>query len=206
VKTEADVRTRFAAIAALALAIGLVLPAPASAQAGSPAAQTPATAKPAPSGDNHGDYEIGVDFFDRVRNRGVTTTYKPGWYAGASYRITHTISVVGELGGDYKKQSGTSLYVYTFSGGARFQSGTAAARVKPFAQILMGTGMDNGGVGQSPTKNHFPFVTPGGGVDLGVATHFAARLKLDFPLYATFGDVHKGMRLSVGVSVPVGTK
>ena len=32
------------------------------------------------------------------------------------------------------------------------------------------------------------------------------RLKLDFPLYATFGDVHKGIRMSLGISMPVGTK
>ena len=61
-----------------------------------------------------------------------------------------------------------------------------------------GTGIDNGSVGQSPTKNHFPVVTPGGGVDLRATKHLAARLKLDFPLYATFGDVHKGLRLSLG--------
>jgi hypothetical protein len=196
------VRIRIAAVTTLALVLGLILPAPASAQAGSTASKPSAS----PSGDDHGDYEIGINFFDRVRNRGVTTTYKPGWYAGASYRITHAISVVGELGGDYKKQSGRSLYVYTFSGGVRFESGAKAQRVKPFAQLLMGTGVDNGSVGQSPTKNHFPVVTPAGGVDLGVAKHVAARLKLDFPLYATFGDVHKGLRLSLGASIPVGKK
>jgi len=158
------------------------------------------------TGDYHGDYEAGVNFFDRILNRGVTTTYSPGWHAGASYRITHVISVVGEAAGDYNKDEGTTFYVYTFSGGARFQSGAKAARLRPFAQVLLGTGMDNGAVGQSPTKNHFPVVTPGGGIDVGVAKHLAARVKLDFPLYATFGDVHKGLRLSLGASVPVGTK
>jgi hypothetical protein len=181
------------------------LPAPAAAQAGSPA---PPKAAPStgPGTDDHGDYEIGVNFFDRVRNRGETTTYSPGWYAGASYRLTHAISVMGEIAGDYNSDAGTTFYIYTFSGGVRFQSGSKAARLKPFAQVLMGTGMDNGSVGQSPTKNHFPVVTPGGGVDLRATKHLAARLKLDFPLYATFGDVHKGLRLSLGASIPVGSK
>jgi hypothetical protein len=49
-------------------------------------------------------------------------------------------------------------------------------------------------------------VTPGGGVDLALTKHFAGRVKLDFPLYATFGDVHKGIRMSLGISMPVGTK
>ena len=33
-----------------------------------------------------------------------------------------------------------------------------------------------------------------------------ARVKLDFPLYATFGDVHKGLRLALGLSLPMGTR
>ena len=74
-----------------------------------------------------------------------------------------------EIGGDYTTESGESLYVYTFSGGVRFQSGTRAERFKPFAQILMGTGWDNGSVGQSTPTNHFPVVTPGGGLDIRVA-------------------------------------
>jgi hypothetical protein len=87
---------------------------------------------------------------------------------------------------------------------ARFQSGRKAARARPFAQLLLGTGVDNGNVGQSTPKNHFPVVTPGGGLDVRLSKHAAARVKLDFPLYATFGD--KGFRFALGVSVPVGSK
>jgi hypothetical protein len=156
--------------------------------------------------DYHGDYVFGINAFDRILNRGETTTYSPGWFAGASYRVTRIISVVGELGGDYKKESGTSFYLYTFSGGARFQSGRKSARARPFLQLLLGTGVDNGNIGQSTPKNHFPVVTPGGGLDVRLVKHADARVKLDFPLYATFGDVHKGFRLALGVSVPVGTR
>jgi hypothetical protein len=162
-------------------------------------AQTPAPpSTPAANAgmDYHGDYVAGINAFDRVLNRGETTTYAPGWFAGASYRIIRVISVVGEIGGDYKKESGTSFHLYTFSGGARFQSGRKAARARPFAQILLGTGLDNGNIGQSTPTNHFPVVTPGGGVDVRLSQHAAARVKLDFPLYATFGDVHKGLRLA----------
>lgn len=175
---------------------------PASAQTGP--APAPAAAGAAPSGgaDYRGDYEAGVNVFDRVLDRGVTTTYAPGWYAGASYRIIHVASVMGEIGADYK----SARYVYTFQGGARFQSGTKSARVRPFAQLLFGTGLDNGGIGAHATRNHFPVLTPGGGTDVRLGTHLAARVKLDFPLYATFGDVHKGFRLSVGASIPLGSK
>jgi hypothetical protein len=156
--------------------------------------------------DFRGDYAAGINAFNSILNRGERTTYAPGWFAGASYRITPIISVVGELGGDYKKESGTSFYLYTFSGGARFQSGRKAARVRPFVQVLLGTGLDNGNIGQSTPTNHFPVVTPGGGADVGLSKNFTARVKLDFPLYATFGDVHKGLRLALGLSVPVGTR
>jgi len=194
------VTLRIAAVTTLLFITGLSAPA---------LAQTPAPPPASSSGaglDYHGDYAAGINAFDRIRNRGETTTYAPGWFAGASYRITRVISVVGEIGADYKKESGTSFHLYTFSGGARFQSGRKAARARPFAQILLGTGLDNGNVGQSTPTNHFPVVTPGGGLDVRLAKHVAARVKLDFPLYATFGDVHKGLRLAIGASVPVGTK
>jgi hypothetical protein len=64
--------------------------------------------------------------------------------------------------------------------------------------------MDN--LGTNGATNHYPVVTPGGGADFTFAEHLAARVKLDFPLYATFGDVHKGLRLALGLSVPVGTR
>ena len=184
--------------------IAAALPALAAAQAagGQPATTIP---KPASAGnDDHGDYFGGINVWNRVLNRGVSTTFQPGWFAGASYRITHAISVTGEAAADYHDENGTSQHRTTFSGGVRFQSGAKVARIKPFAQILMGTGMDN--LGTDGATNHYPVVTPGGGVDFGFGGHLAARFKVDFPLYATFGDVNKGARIAIGLSVPVGTR
>jgi hypothetical protein len=197
---------RTVTISALAVAFGLVLPAPASAQA-APAGPQPSTAPTSASsssgGDYQGDFNGGVNLFNRVRNRGVSTTYKAGWHAGASYRIIHVLSVVAEASGDYHKLPTFTANIYAFSGGVRFESTGKDGRVKPFAQLLMGTAMDNG-TGTGP-KNHYPVVTPGGGVDLRLSHHLAARVRLDFPLYATFGDVHKGARVAIGVSVPLGS-
>ncbi|HEY2431583.1 MAG TPA: outer membrane beta-barrel protein [Vicinamibacterales bacterium] len=196
-------RIRFAPIATLLLTAAL-LPAPAAAQAAS-GQPTTTPAKSTPSGsDDHGDYFGGIDVVNRVLNRGESTTYQPGWFAGASYRITHVVSVTGEATADYRDDNGTSQHITTFSGGVRFQSGSRAAKVRPFATILMGTGLDN--LTTDGTTNHYPVVTPGGGADFRLAEHLAARVKLDFPLYATFGDVHKGARLALGISVPVGTR
>jgi hypothetical protein len=161
-------------------------------------------AAPAAAQDDHGDYFGGVNLANRVLNRGVSTTYQPGWFAGASYRITHVISVQGEATGDYHDANGASQHRLTFSGGVRIQSGSQAAKVKPFVTILMGTGIDNLGI--NGAANHYPVVTPGGGADFRLAPHAALRVKADFPLYATFGDVYKGARVAVGLAVPVGRK
>lgn len=195
-------RIRFAFC--IPLLAAAVLPAPAAAQA---AGGQPSTT-PAPSthagNDDHGDYYGGINVVNRVLNRGESATYQPGWFAGASYRLTHIISVTGEAAADYRDENGTSQHITTYSGGVRFQSGSHAARIKPFALILMGTGVDN--LGTDGETNHYPVVTPGGGVDFAFAEHLAARFKLDFPLYATFGDVHKGLRFAAGLSVPVGRR
>jgi hypothetical protein len=199
------VRIRTVAAPSLAVALLLVLSAPAAAQTGPSGPQPPAKAKASSSSDDyHGDFDAGINLFNRVRNRGVSSTYKAGWHAGASYRLIHVISLVAEASGDYRKLPAYTANIYAFSGGVRFESTAKAERVKPFAQLLMGTAMDNGS-GTGP-KNHYPVVTPGGGIDLGLAHHLAARLRLDFPLYATFGDVHKGARLAIGISVPLGTR
>ncbi len=165
------------------------------------ALSAPAAAK---ADDYKGDLDVAAHLFNKVRNRGVTSTYKGGWHVGTSYRVLHVVSMIAEFSGDYRKCPGYTANIYAYSGGVRFQSGTKGERVKPFAQILMGGAQDNG-TGDG-TINHYVVVTPGGGVDVGLGRHVAARLKLDFPLYMTFGDVLKGQRLSLGVSVPLGTR
>jgi len=180
------------------------LAAPAAAQAAGGQSSTPSAAPASPGNDDHGDYFGGVNVVNRVLNRGESTTFRPGWFAGASYRVTHIVSVTGEAAADYRDENGTSQHRTTFSGGVRFQSGAREAKIKPFATILLGTGLDN--LGTDGATNHYPVVTPGGGVDFAFAEHLAARVRLDFPLYSTFGDVYKGARFALGLSMPVGTR
>src|SRR5207248_2048100 len=99
----------------------LIVAAPASAQAGPSGSPASVKAKSSSDGDYQGDFDAGVNLFNRVRNRGVSCTYKAGWHAGASYRIIHVISVVAEASGDYHKLPGYTANIYAFSGGARFQ-------------------------------------------------------------------------------------
>src|SRR5476649_1324917 len=116
------VNIRTVTTSVLVVVLGLVLSAPASAQAGPSGTQSSAKAKPAAAdGDYQGDFDAGINLVNRVLNRGVSTTYKGGWHVGASYRIIHVISVVGEASGDYKKLPTYTANILAFSGGVRFQ-------------------------------------------------------------------------------------
>ena len=67
----------------------------------------------------------------------------------------------------------------------------------------MGGAQDNAD-GTGP-KNHYPVLTPGGGVDVKIAKAAAIRVRLDFPLFMRFGnDVYKGTRISAGLVVGLG--
>jgi hypothetical protein len=206
------VNFRTVASGSFAVAFVLALSAPASAQAGPAAPKPSARATRSSGGDYKGDVDGGVDLVNSVLNRGVTNTYKGGWHVGTSYRLLHVISVLAEVSADYRsvpraspggQVSSYTANIYAYSGGVRFMSTSKDEKVKPFAQILMGGAQDNG-TGNG-TINHYPTVAPGGGVDVALAKCVAARVRLDFPLYMTFGDVFKGRRLSIGVAVPFGS-
>ena len=194
-----NIRRLAASGAGVALAVSLAVPV--SAQTPGPAA--PPSAAQASTDESKGDVDFGVNGGNWVRNRGVVNRYKQGWHAGASFRITHLISVIGDVSADYRKLTGFTAHIYTYAGGARFQSGATARRASPFAQIVIGAGQDND---DGAKTNHYPIVSPGGGVDVRVGRHAAVRLRADFPLYMTFGDVFKGARVAAGLSFPFGKR
>jgi hypothetical protein len=149
-------------------------------------------------------FDGGINFGMRVLNRGVTTTYHPGWSLGGSMHATSFISVIASVTGDYRQATGYTQNIYSYGGGARFQSLSPKGKINPYLQIVMGGAQDNGsGNGR---VNHYPFVSPGGGADFAFSKRAAARVTLDFPLYMTFGDVFKGTRFGAGVVVPMGQR
>lgn len=194
---------RTVTVSGAGLVLALIVAASASAQTPLRTSSAAIAARQAASAEPKGEVSFGASLGNWVRNRGVVDRYKSGWNLGAWYRITHLISVIGDLAGDYRKV-GYTAHIYTYAGGARFQRRTNDQRVSPFLQITLGAGQDNGnGTGKS---NHYPVVTPGGGVDASLGHRAAVRLRLDFPLYTTFGDVYKGARVSAGLSFPFGTR
>jgi len=134
-----------------------------------------------PSAGARGDFDAGFHPALTVRNQGTSTADKGGWHAGASYRIRSIISVMAEASGDYRSADGNSSHIYLYGGGVRFQSGDMGRRLRPFAQLLLGGGHDNG-FGDTDKTNHYPMLAPGGGLDIGLSKSAALRTRVDFPL------------------------
>jgi len=196
-----SIRLGAAGIAAAGLVASLAVPASAQ-QTSPPKSAAAATASRLEWGK--GDIEGGADIGMRVLNRGETTTYEKGFFLGASLRANDFVSVIVQYTGDYDKQTSFTANRYTYGGGARFNLMPGKRRVTPFAQIVLAGGQDNG-TGDG-IVNHYAVVDPGGGVDIAINQTLSFRSRLDFPLFATFGDVFKGLRGQLGLSVGFGNK
>jgi hypothetical protein len=181
----------------IASALGVVLAAGVGTPAAAQSASKPAAATSSSSDPARGSLEGGVDFGMRTNNDGVKNTYKSGFYVGGSMHVASVISLIAMVGGDYQSRDAFKANIYTYSGGVRFQSTSNSMRVKPFIQVLLGGAQDNG-TGNG-IKNHYMNVTPGGGVDLGLGSSAAVRVRLDFPLFMTFGPLVKATRISAGI-------
>jgi hypothetical protein len=179
----------------LAAALAFALPALA-------AGQTAAATRGA-SDESQGDVDAGANVM-RIRNLGVTEPFNQGFHAGVSYRLATVISAFGDVSADFHKLPGYTKHVYAYGGGIRFNSPRQHARVDPLVQIMIGWAQDNG-IGDGH-HNYYPFVSPAVGVDLGLVRGVSARVRVDFPLWMTFGDVFKGTRASVGLSCRFGTR
>ena len=139
-------------------------------------------------------------------------TLPVGWVAAFAGHITNGLSIVGEVGGNYKSVnvSGVSVDVseHSFLGGVRFGSG-GNAKVRPFVQALVGYSRIAGGgsvsgfnVGVSVNALTFQ---PGGGVDVQVSPKVAVRMQADYRLL-TQADLGTGwqVRLAAGVVFALG--
>lgn len=164
-----------------------------------------AGAQGAPAGPARADVEGGVNIADRVTNQGITHVYNGGFYAGASFRITALISVMAVVNAEYDKRDAYTANIYTYSGGARIDFIATAGRVRPFAQVVLGLGQDNGIDAETPNKtNYYPYLAPGVGTDLAVHRKVLVRVRVDVPVFMRFSDSHTGIRLSAGIAIPFG--
>jgi hypothetical protein len=178
--------------AALGLGLIVILAGPVEAQ-GTPAVRAQA------------DVEAGLNVVDRVTNKGTSHVYSGGFYAGASFRLKALISVMALVSGEYDKRDTYTANLYSYSGGARFDFMAPTGRVRPFAQILLGLGQDNGIDAETPNKtNYYPYLAPGVGTDLAVHRKLSVRVRFDVPILMRYSDSYTGLRFSAGIAIPIG--
>jgi hypothetical protein len=142
-------------------------------------------------------------------------TLPAGWVMAVTGHITDQLAIVSEVGGNYKSvtpvptlpgsAAGVNVDVseHSFLGGGRYAFGRNA-RVRPFAQTLVGISRVSGGasvsgvdISKSVTALTFQ---PGGGVDVQVSPRVAIRVQADYRLL-TQDDLGTGWQYRVATGV-----
>ena len=74
-------------------------------------------------------------------------------------------------------------------------------RVRPFAQVVLGLGQDNGIDAETPNKtNYYPYLAPGVGTDLAVHDRVSVRVRVDVPILMRYSDSSHGHTVFGGES------
>ncbi len=131
--------------------------------------------------------------------------------AAVGGHLTDSLSVVGEVGGNYKSVTiegvDVRLSVHTFLGGVRFASRSNPKTV-PFGQVLVGVARAGGstdvfGTTVSNSQNAFAF-QPGAGVDVLISGNTGIRIQGDYRLVRSNGANGSEFRIAAGVVFYVG--
>jgi hypothetical protein len=109
-------------------------------------------------------------------------SFAAGWAAGAAWRLWRSVSAVGEVAGHYKQRTtleeNVSLSYHAFLGGPRVS--LTLGPLTEFLQALGGVAHGRGSAfGTTVTVTDLA-LQPGGGVDIALGRHLAARLQLDY--------------------------
>ena len=143
-----------------------------------------------------------------------------GWYFDVAVPITPMLSIVGDVGGNYKSETvsvteqgisfeGTAkVNVHTFLGGVRLRA-TENPRVSPFAQILFGAARASGSV--EATVSGMPLIdfeesgteaalSLGAGVTLAAGS-LGVRVQAEW-LKILEDDSDNAFRFGVGIVIP----
>lgn len=145
-----------------------------------------------------------------------------GWRAGAASALTHWLTLVGEVGGNYDWQRLGTIEArwsaHSFLGGVR-TPGPRIGRVTPFGQVLVGAVRSRAGVHEQHVDgNPFPLdfdvaltlfaLQPGGGVDVALGRTSALRLQGDYHVMwrKYSGGTSRSVRLAVGLVVGLGRR
>lgn len=142
------------------------------------------------------------------------TTFPKGWYADLAGNLSDTVSVVGQVTGNYKRDGdeAVDLKIHSFMGGIR---GSSPGRIRGFGQFLVGgvslKAEDDSN--NSASETNFG-IQLGGGVNLLASGGIGLRLGLDYlRVFAKDdgevlggGEDVNGLRFTVGVTVGIGSR
>jgi hypothetical protein len=137
--------------------------------------------------------DVGVGYSFLRINEGEGLNMPAGWLASIAGRTTNWLSVVGEIAGNYKSESGETFSVHTFQGGIRVLA-RQNPNVRPYGQFLLGGANASGGGGSDTEFS----IEPGGGVDFPFGGQTAARVGIGFPMVVVEGDTLNTFRFHVG--------
>lgn len=130
-----------------------------------------------------GGYSLARDPRDAV-------TLPAGWIAGAAIDLTHTVSAVADVSGQYKT-------IALFNADARLRAHAVMAGLRAtgrlgvwreFGQVLVGIVQTSGSAFGSTTTSRTLGIEPGVGLDYPLTPAWAARAELDIRLMAAQPD------------------
>ncbi len=161
----------------------------------------PAMAQNAPKGDLALSYSVMYDkeLADTSEFGGWLPT---GWIVSGAVRVTGNLSLVGELGANYKPFNYMDVDVTAgllgALGGVRYTA-RANPRVLPFVQMLFGLSRASLSA-MSISESHDAFATQvGGGVDAAVSEKLAVRLQGDYRALRSGNGTGNEFRLATGI-------
>ena len=143
-----------------------------------------------------------------LRDYDLKETFTKGWVFSAAGHIGRVVSLVGEVGGNYRTltfgDSNVDLSMHTFLGGIRVRREHRAAT--PFVQVLAGMARAAGSSeGASESDSAFA-LQPGGGVDFRVTDRFAVRVQGDYRYIAEGRAQLHEFRAAAGLVFGLGSR
>ena len=160
-----------------------------------------AVARPA-SAQDKGAVNLGVSYTNLTTWAGGAHQTDPlGWLASVGAGVSKSMAIVGEVGGNYKKETilGVSIWEkqHSFQGGLRWHS-SKGSKMTPFLQVVTGV--------THFTGSNAWTLTPGGGVDTKIGKKVDVRLQGDWMYMRDSGVNANGLRLGAGIVIGLSKK
>jgi hypothetical protein len=188
-----------------------------------------AAAQDAPKVEVSGGYQL-LYLWGEDGEDDNSETFEKGWYADVSARVTRSVALVFQAGGNYKTMrerlalegveidANLKLKLHQIAGGVRFYAPTANGVVTPFVQVLGGgfrlAGDSSATIvidgeettmtdeGDSETE---PMLQAGGGIDIRLTRRIGIRVGADYLRVFTdaFGEEIgiNGIRVGAGAVI-----